>query len=169
MDIGLWSGVTGSAAAVIGLAVAWYYGHRSTTSAKPSSAAPTGPQVEVSVTTAFPTYDLPNGESAIGDHFVLVKAINTGDRAVTITGWGVQLPGDRRVVVIHPENWSTPLPHRLEPGSAPTQFPISADYLYGIGREQRVPFEQMRAYVTLADDTDVHAEYGVPLGKMEAA
>lgn len=164
MDIGLWSGVIGSAATVIGLPVAWYYGHQSTRLAEPSSAATTSPQVEVRVTTAFPTYDLPNGESDIGDRFVLVKAVNIGDRTVTITGWGVQLPGDRRVVVMHPENWSTPLPHRLEPGSAPTQFPISADYLYNISRAQRIPFEQMRAYVTLGDDTDVHADYGVPLG-----
>jgi hypothetical protein len=90
-------------------------------------------------------------------------AVNTGDRAVTITGWGVKVPGNGRVVVMRPENWSTPLPHRLEPGSDSTRFLMPADDLYRLHREQGIPFEQMRPYVTLADGTDVPADRSVPL------
>ena len=98
-----------------------------------------------------------------GDWFVAVSAVNTGDRAVTITGWGVKLPGGRRMVVMQPPNWSTPVPHRLEPDAEAARFLVHADELFRLQREQGIPFKDMKGYVTLADGTEVKADLGVPL------
>jgi hypothetical protein len=110
-------------AAVVGLPVAWYYGRRST---EPEVYAPQGcnpethgPQIVLRVYNAIPTYDLPGGGMTAGDHFVGVDVVNNGDRAVNIMGWGVKLPGNRRVVVLGPVSWSTRLPRCLEPGPRP--------------------------------------------------
>lgn len=154
MDTGVLSGVIGAAAAVVAVPVAWYYGHRTT---RPSKA-----RVQVRVVNMMPTYDLPDGEQVVGERFVAVMAANTGDRVVTISGWGVKLPGDRRMVVTRPPNWATPVPHRLEPGSDATRFLVPVDELYHL-REQGIPFKRMKAYVTLADGTEVEAVRGVPL------
>ncbi len=154
MDVGVLAGVVGAAAAVIAVPVAWYYGHRTT--------RPSRTRVQVRVTNMMPTYDLPNGERRVGERFVAVEAANTGDRVVTITGWGVKLPGDRRMVVTRPPDWATPVPHRLEPGSDATRFLVPADELYRL-REQGIPFRRMRAYVMLADGVEVEADRGVPL------
>jgi hypothetical protein len=115
------------------------------------------------VTNAIPVYDLPDGSQDLGDHFISVEAVNNGDRAVTITGWGIRLPGDRRVVVTRPVNWSTPLPHRLEPGSAPAAFRMPADELRRLERDQGIPYDAMKPYVTLADGTEIAADRSVPL------
>lgn len=157
MDIGVLSGVVGAVAAVVAVPIAAYYGHRSTKS------APTGPRVQVRVENGFPAYATLSGGQRIGDHVVLINAVNTGDRAVTITGWGVKLPGDVRLVLPDPLPGSTPLPHRLEPGSEPARFLLPGDEMFRIQRERAIPFKRMTPYVTLADGTDVLANRAVPL------
>ena len=143
--------------AVLGIAASVYYGQRG------SAPGARGPRVVVRVTNAIPVYDLADGTQEPGEHFVSVEAVNTGDEAVTITGWGVKLPGDRRMVVTRPANWATPLPHRLEPGSAPARFVVLADELRQVEREHAVAYDAMRPYVTLANGTDVTADRSVPL------
>lgn len=155
MDTGLLATVVGAGAAVVAVPIAWYYGHRSTRRPKA--------RIKVQVTNMIPTYNMPDGSQRAGDWFVAVSAVNTGDRAVTITGWGVKLPGDRRMVVMEPPNWSTPVPHRLEPDAEATRFLVPADELLRLEREQGIPFKQMKGYVTLADGTEVKAGRGVPL------
>lgn len=155
MDLGVVSGVAGAVVGVIGVGVAIYYGHRST---RPSRA-----RVKVRVTNMMPTYDLPGGGQRVGDRFIAVQAVNTGAQPVTITSWGVKVPGDRRVFGMRPENWATPLPHQLEPGSDSTRFLMPADELYRLHHEQGIAFKRMRPYVTLADGTEVKANRSVPL------
>jgi hypothetical protein len=154
--VNVWVAV-GLALGVLGIGASVYYGRRGSVSEV------RGARVVVRVINAIPVYDLPDGAQEPGEHFVSVEAVNTGDEAVTITGWGVKLPGDRRIVVTRPVNWATPLPHRLEPGNAPTRFVMPADELRQVAREQAIPYDAMRPYVTLANGTDVSADRSVPL------
>ena len=167
-----WSTVGGGAAAVVGLPVAWYYGHRSTKpeaqvppmrATEADTPQPREPQIVLRVYNAIPTYDLPDGGMTAEGHFVAVDVANNGERTVTVMGWGVKLPGDRRVVVYRPVNWSTRLPHRLEPGAEPARLVIPADELFQLEREQGIAFTDMIPYVTLADGTELTADGGVPL------
>lgn len=125
--------------------------------------APIGPRVLVKVSYSIPVYDLPDGSQDLGDDFVSVEAVNTGDQPIAITSWGIELPGDRRMFVTRGENWATQLPHVLAPGSPPAQFWVRVDELRRVEREQRIPYAQMRPYVKLADGTVVHADRSVPL------
>ena len=125
--------------------------------------APVGPRVILQVSNSIPVYDLPDGSQDLGDHFVSVEAVNTGDQPIAITSWGIELPGDRRMFVTRGENWATPLPHVLAPGAPPARFLIRADELRRVEREQRIPYTQMRPYVGLADGTVVRAGRSVPL------
>jgi hypothetical protein len=125
--------------------------------------APVGPRVILQVSNSIPVYDLPDGSQDLGDHFVSVEAVNTGDQPIAITSWGIELPGDRRMFVTRGENWATPLPHVLAPGAPPARFLIRADELRRVEREQRIPYTQMLPYVGLADGTVVRADRSVPL------
>ncbi|NEA82401.1 hypothetical protein G3I30_25830 [Actinospica acidiphila] len=125
--------------------------------------APVGPRVVLQVSNSIPVYDLPDGSQDLGDHFVSVEAVNTGDQPIAITSWGIELPGDRRMFVTRGENWATPLPHVLAPGAPPARFLIRADELRRVEREQRIPYTQMLPYVGLADGTVVRADHSVPL------
>lgn len=85
--------------------------------------APVGPRIILQVSNSIPVYDLPGGSQELGDHFVSVEAVNTGDQPIAITSWGIELPDDRRMFVTRSENWATPLPHVLAPGAPPARFP----------------------------------------------
>ncbi|GHD52059.1 hypothetical protein GCM10010335_64000 [Streptomyces galbus] len=50
--------------------------------------APVGPRVLVKVSYSIPVYDLPDGSQDLGDDFVSVEAVNTGDQPIAITSWG---------------------------------------------------------------------------------
>jgi integrase len=63
-----------------------YYGRRG------SASGVRGARVVVRVNNAIPVYDLPDGAQEPGEHFVSVEAVNTGDEAVTITGWASSFP-----------------------------------------------------------------------------
>ncbi|MFE7854453.1 hypothetical protein [Streptomyces sp. NPDC057403] len=125
--------------------------------------APVGPRVIVRVSYSIPVFDLPDGSQDLGDDFVSVEAVNTGDQPIAITSWGIELPGDRRMVVPRGENWATRLPHVLAPGAPPAQFWMRVDDVRRVEREQHIPYAQMRPYVGLADGTVVHADRSVPL------
>lgn len=125
--------------------------------------APAGPRVVLQVSNSILVYDLPDDSQDLGDHFVSVEAVNTGDQPIAITSWGIELPGDRRIFVTRGENWATPLPHVLTPGAPPARFLTRADELRRGEREQHIPFTRMRPYVGLAEGTVVQADRPVPL------
>ncbi|GAA4658640.1 hypothetical protein GCM10023347_07420 [Streptomyces chumphonensis] len=133
-----------------------HYGRRST------KAADQGPKVTVKVTNMVPAYDLPDGSRTLGDHFVEVEAANTGGRPATITGWGVRLPGDRRMVLTRPVNWSTSLLHQLAPGGPPARFVVPADELRRLHRTAGIPYQELCPYITLADGTELLGNQSVP-------
>uniref|UniRef100_A0AAU2W2S9 Uncharacterized protein n=1 Tax=Streptomyces sp. NBC_00008 TaxID=2903610 RepID=A0AAU2W2S9_9ACTN len=107
--------------------------------------APAGSHVFLQVSNSIPVYDLPGGSQDLGDHFVGVEAVDTGE-PIALTSWGIELPDDRRIFVTRGENWATPLPHVLAPGALPARFLIRADELRRVEREQRIPYTQMRPY-----------------------
>lgn len=147
---------------VIGVGVSIYYGQRP----PPGNGQPaprSGYEVAVRTTNGMPIYDLPDGRHEIGDHHVIVEAVNLGDRPIAVTGWGVKLPGDRRVVVTRPVNWSTRLPHVLRPGEPPAQLVVLAEELRRLEREEGIPYEEMMPYVSLADGKEILANRHVPL------
>ncbi|MEW1583726.1 hypothetical protein AB0407_37535 [Streptomyces microflavus] len=141
----------------VGVGLAIYYGRRSI------EAADQGPEITVKVTNMIPTYEQPDGSSTAGDHFVGATVANTGGRPATITGWGIKLPGNRRMVLTKPVDWSTPLPHQLTPGGSPAHFVVPADELRHLERTQGIPYMAMLPYITLADGTEVLGDQSVPL------
>ncbi|MFJ4014457.1 hypothetical protein [Streptomyces sp. NPDC090026] len=141
----------------VGVALAIYYGRRGI------KAANHGPEITVKVTNMIPTYKQPDGSSTPGDHFVGATVANTGGRPAAITGWGVRLPGNRRMVITMPPHWSTPLPHQLTPGGAPAHLVVPADELRHLERTQGIPYTAMRPYITLADGTEILGDQSVPL------
>ncbi|WP_415962031.1 hypothetical protein [Streptomyces sp. 021-4] len=154
MDIWVALGLAGT---FVGVVLAIYYGRRGI------KAADLGPEITVRVINMIPTYEQPDGSSTLGDHFVGVTAANTGGRPATVTGWGVKLPGNRRMVLTKPVHWSTSLPHQLTPGGAPAHFVVQADELRHLERTQGIPYKAMRPYITLADGTEILGDQSVPL------
>lgn len=154
MDIWIALGLIGTFAS---LGAGVYYGRRG------MKAADQGPKVTVKVTNMIPAYGLPDGSRTLGDHFVGVEAANTGGRPATITGWGVKFPGDRRMVLTTPVNWSTSLPHQLTPGGPPAHFVVPADELRHVHRTAGIPYRKMRPYIALADGTELFGDQSVPL------
>jgi hypothetical protein len=67
------------------------------------------------------------------------------------------------MVVTRPVNWATPLPHQLMPGALPPRLIMPAEDLRQIERDERIAYEDMRPFVTLADGTEVLADSSVPL------
>jgi hypothetical protein len=154
--VDVWVAV-GLALGAIGIAVSAYYGHRSLRSSS------RGPRVVVTTSNAIPVYDLPDGRQEPGDHHISVEAVNMGGRSIAVTGWGVKLPGDKRIVVTRPPSWTTRLPHELRPGAPPARFVMLAEDLRRVERANGIAYKDMRPYVTLADGTEVAADRSVPL------
>ena len=113
-----------------------------------------GPVVAVTVNNAFPTYG-----RDIGEHHVGINAANTGRAPVTVAGMGIELPSRENMLIIEPTAFSTPLPHRLEPGSS-ADFYILADQVRKIARERGYSPGQLRPWVSLADGSKVFAGQG---------
>ncbi|MGH7158174.1 MAG: hypothetical protein ACREGD_03855 [Candidatus Saccharimonadales bacterium] len=151
--------VGGLAVGVLSLLAAIYYGQK-TIKGQPKAS---GHQVKVTVSNGFPVYDLPSGRQEPGDHFVMVDVVNLGDRPIAITGWGIKLPGDKRMVITRPPNWSTPLPHVLRPGEPPARFAMPADEVRRAERERGIAYEDMWPYVALADGQEIRANKSVLL------
>ena len=76
---------------------------------------PSKPKVKVEVANAFAAYD-----TTLGDWCVSVEAINSGGSAVTVAGFGFELPNKGNIVPVRTEPGSMPLPHRLEPHASAT-------------------------------------------------
>lgn len=121
-----------------------------------------GPRVKVETANSFPVFDRLDGGRDLGDHHVEVKAYNRGRAPVTLTAWGLQLPGGR-TAISRGTAWSAPMPHRLEPG-AEAGWHLPADEVRAVCAEQGVTFRQVRGFVALAGGKRVRAGKPVPLG-----
>lgn len=55
-------------------------------------------------------------ERQLQGKYASITARNVGRTAASITGWGLQLPGDESVVSMSPSPMNTPVPVTLEPG-----------------------------------------------------
>jgi hypothetical protein len=119
----------------------------------------------VGVTNYWPVFTQPDGSQEMGDHFVAVTLRNGSERAVRATGFGLRLPGDRTMFVsTQTTPWVPSMPHWVQPGDEATWL-FDGDELRRSAREYNVPFEDMTAYVSLADGREIRAAAGVPLAE----
>jgi hypothetical protein len=120
--------------------------------------------VKVKTSQAWFTY--PNG--TFSEDMLAVTIYNTGNSAVTVTGWGVEMePQGDSLNVISPVVGSTPLPHRLESG-AEMNVHVRAHDLRDAHAERKIPFSQMRAWARLATGRRVFAKRGVQVSESPA-
>jgi hypothetical protein len=113
-----------------------------------------GPRVKVTVSNDFPV-----AGQDIGDLHVGINAANTGRAPITVTGTGIELPSKENLITPGLPGFSTPLPHRLEPGSS-AAWHIPADQVWQVCRERGYSPSQLRPWIRLADDTKVYANRG---------
>lgn len=145
----------GLAIAVVGVVLAWafWWWPRS----------PKHDKVRVVVSNDFLVYDDPGGGSHLGDHLVGVTIHNGSSARVKVVGWGLHLPGKRRMVVPGRLTPVEPiLPHWVEPGDH-AEWYLDADE---VRKQQAVlgcRFSQMIPYVTLADGRELRSRRGVLL------
>jgi hypothetical protein len=71
-----------------------------------------GAVIAVTACQAFPAFG-----DHVGEQHVNVSACNSGRSPVTVKGWGLRLPGGGTMISTNPVPWSSPMPHRLEPGA----------------------------------------------------
>jgi len=150
MDVGLWAGVAGAVAGVIGVPVAWYYGHR--------AAAPGRPQVKVDAIRFSKNTRDEDGKMR-GEPFISVKVHNLGDRPVTITKCALRPSQSRNdyndVHLVIEKNPETPLPYCLDPGSLPARFSLRP--VSDLDRLGDRAYTRLRVYVMLADNTMIYS------------
>lgn len=119
--------------------------------------------VRVEVANSFPVYHQQDGSRDVGEHLIGVTVLNGEAAPIKVLGWGLLLPEGRRMVITRPQTSFEPrMPHWVQPGDQALWF-LDADEV----RRQRAhigcKFEQMIAYVSLADGRELKAENGVPL------
>ncbi|MGI5214962.1 hypothetical protein [Plantactinospora sp. CA-290183] len=109
-----------------------------------------GPVVTVTVAQSLAAF--PTG----AEWFTSVTARNTGRAPITVTGWGFQTPDGGSVVQLRPVAWASPVPYRLEPGSEGSWL-MATDDVQGTSAERGVRYQDLRAFVRLADGRTVTA------------
>jgi hypothetical protein len=156
-DTATWITAIGVVVASIGVVVAilaWL---------KPSILKPALGDLRVEVSNIFPVFDQIDGSQTLGDLLIGVTLRNGTEHSVKVTGWGVQLPGGDKVVVMRPTTvWEPRLPHWV-PASDEATWHFDPDEIRRISAERGAAFKKMRAYVGLADGRTVWAAKGVPL------
>lgn len=111
-----------------------------------------GAVVAVTAFQAFPCY----GDQA-GEAHVNLTARNSGRSPVTVNGWGLKLPGGGSMIVSSPAPWSSPLPHRLEPGADGSWYiPTPEVARFCAGNDIRQ--QDTIAFVDLADGRTISAK-----------
>lgn len=90
------------------------------------------------------------------EQFLNVTARNTGRSPVTVKAWGLQFPDGRTLAFLKPAPWSSPLPHRLEPGAEGDWYALTAEVARSCA-EYRVRQQDMTAFVNLADGRTIIA------------
>jgi len=124
---------------------------------------PTDADLVIEVENHMPVYDLPDGSRAPGDWLLGVTLYNRGTRRVCVSSWGVRLPDGGNIVTFEPVTPFEPrLPHWVEPGTNGTWY-LEPAQVRRIASERGANFDDMRAWVSLADGRRVTAGKGVPL------
>lgn len=108
-----------------------------------------GPVVKVTTTQAIFT-------AGPREWFVNVTARNTGRGPVTVTSCGLRVPGGGAFHAVRRLEVSTPLPHRLEPGTEAKWFVERNEILQGCS-ELGVRYQDLVGFVTLATGNTVLA------------
>jgi len=137
---GLFLGIIGAVTGVVALAwqfITWRH---------------SGAVVAVTATAAYPTYG-----DQVGDLHVNVNASNSGRSPVTVKGWGLRLPDGRTMITTSPLSWSSPIPHRLEPGADGSWF-MPAHEIARFSAVHGVRQQDLIAYVNLADGRTINAK-----------
>jgi hypothetical protein len=110
-----------------------------------------GAVVTVSALQAFPAYR---------DHaepHVKVTARNSGRSPVTVNGFGLRLPDGRTMVVPSPASWSSPVPHRLEPGADGSWYIPTAE-VARFCADDGIKQQDLTAFVHLANGRTISAK-----------
>ena len=111
-----------------------------------------GAVVAVTARQAFPAYG-----DHVGEPHVNVSARNSGRSPVTVNGWGLRLPDGGTMVSSNPVPWSSPVPHRLEPGADGSWF-LPTHEIARFCAEHGVRQQDMIAFVNLADGRTISAK-----------
>jgi hypothetical protein len=111
-----------------------------------------GPVVTVTATQTIPLY-----RDHAGDAHVAVTARNTGRSPITVNQWGLQRPDG--YVTWLPQNLpsSTPLPHRLEPGTEGNWYVATREIIQSCA-EHSGNYQELTAFVGLANGKKVYAK-----------
>lgn len=106
---------------------------------------------------------LPASGDHAGEPLVNVSARNSGRSPVTVNGWGLRLPDGGAMISSNPVPWSSPVPHRLEPG-ADGNWLLPTYEVARFCAERGVRQQDMIPYVELADGRTIRAkERGIGL------
>lgn len=152
--------LVGAAATVAGVIVAMLAWLRPRAVARRGAAHE---RLTVEVANQFPVFDRRDGSSELGGHLVAVTARNGTPDSVKAVGFGLRLPGERRMVARVPATaWEPRLPHWIQPSGEATWY-FDAEQVRQQGSELGCSFDEMRAYVSFADGREVSASRGVPL------
>jgi len=129
------------------------------------SEPPEHEQLRVDVSNHFPIFDRPDGSQTMGDHLVAVIVRNGTARPVHVTGWGTRGPDGRTLFVTQPTTpWEPRLPHWVAAGASATWY-LDAQAVRQRAKSEGWAFDDMIAFVDIADGREVTADRGLPLSK----
>jgi hypothetical protein len=112
------------------------------------------------VSNTYPVYESPM-ESRI-DHNITVTFRNRSGVAVQVTSWGINTPGNMNIVAFGQPHWGTQLPAWIQPSSS-LSLHMDAKEIRRVHDEANIGYNDMKAWVDLADGRRVKSRKGVPL------
>lgn len=118
-----------------------------------------GPRVRVTTGSAYLVFD---GGVDTDTQYIAVEAANVGRAPVTISGWGIQLPGNAILANVDPAPWLPKLPYRLEAGASVT-WHLDAATIRREAGARSVSLDVLRGFVQLATGEKVLARDPPPL------
>ena len=117
-----------------------------------------GPVLRVTSAYSIPVFN----DSDLGEDHISVTVTNAGRAPTTVTGWGIDMGGQKNMQVVRPVPFSAPLPHRLEGGAEVTFF-VAVQPLRDYRASTGLTFDRMKPWVRAAGDRKHFAKKGVPL------
>lgn len=112
------------------------------------------------VSNTYPIYEFPV-ESRI-DHNITATFRNRSGVAVQVTSWGINTPGNMNIVAFRQPHWGAQLPAWVQPGSS-LSLHMDANEIRRVHDEAKIGYNDMKAWIDLADGTRINAKAGVPL------
>jgi hypothetical protein len=153
--VGLLLGVVSLAATL----AAWWFPRHPRRSAHEAATA----LLLVEVSNHLPVFDEQDGSQRTGEWLVAVTLRNRGPAPVLVRSWGIELPGQRNLVVPgRTTSFEPALPHWVQPSTSGTWY-VEAVEVRQRAAEQGVSFEDMTAWVALDDGRRFEARRGLPL------